>query len=152
MWTKVDYVCASDVEGQQQNVDRSSRWTLGQDCVGNISTTFICLVTNLFMKRKNGENDAPELCAIVKLALWRKPDAPAMKGLKAWVAVALVSAMTKWHATPLALFAGTRPESRSLKKLYVGAEHGIGSEHGHVLMTNLLQKHWGWKPKGKCRG
>ena len=67
------------------------------------------------------------------------------KRIKSNRAMALTSVMSKWYATCIIPRLETEKEQEDMKQLLVGGIDGISCQHLQVLMTQLLQKHWGWE-------
>ena len=56
------------------------------------------------------------------------------------------NSMSKWYASCL-LRLEKEKEPETWKKLHIGGLDGISCQHLQVMMTNVIQKHWGWQEK-----
>ena len=67
------------------------------------------------------------------------------KRIKSNKVMAVTSVMSKWYATCIVPRLENDKEPEEMKQLQVGGIDGISCQHLQVLMTPLLQKHWGWE-------
>ena len=79
------------------------------------------------------------------LVFLKKLDAKLEKGIREFLAIALVSLLAKWYAAVVVGLLHEEPDPIELKEQHVGAERGINSEHVQALLTSVLQWHWEWQ-------
>ena len=86
-------------------------------------------VAHWFDKRFRGECRALEAWKVLRLVIFKEPDAKLEMGFRGFRAIALLSVFSKWFTTVLVDMLHDEKEPSEWKNLHVGAERGINCEH-----------------------
>ena len=75
----------------------------------------------------------------------KKPNAKIEKGLRGFLAIALLSVFSKWYTTVEVHMPHDEKEQSDWKRLHVGTERGMNCEHMQALVKNIFQRRWEWQ-------